>query len=143
MISEEDVVNMFNSGLDCSMIVLGEISDLIGISREDAYRFASLFGAGMLQDAVCGAVSGAYMAIGSKYGNSVPGDMAQKGIVMNKRDEFNRMFKEKFGSVFCPQLIGYRLSIPEEYLAASSSKVLSSKCPAFCIAAIEILKEIL
>lgn len=141
MITEEDIVKGFRSGFDCSMIVLAELADEIGMTREQGLRVASCFGAGMMQGSVCGAVTGAMMAIGYKFGNTVPDDKARKGLVMSKRDEFVEAFKERFGTISCPELIELDLRIPEDVEKANERKVISELCPKFVKGAIEICRE--
>lgn len=141
MITEDDIVKGFNSGFDCSAMVLSELADEIGIPIEDARRISSCFGAGMLLGSTCGAVTGALMAIGFRYGNCKPNDMATKGLVMSKKDDFIKAFTERFGTTSCMELIGYDLRIPEEYKKAGDEGVLSNVCPGFVKAAIEICRD--
>ena len=44
----------------------------------------------------CGAVTGALMVIGLKYGHSVNHDLKQKEIMREKTSEFKRLFAEKY-----------------------------------------------
>ena len=47
MLTDEYVTQKFREGIDCSMMVLAEVADDIGITKDGAYRMASCFGAGM------------------------------------------------------------------------------------------------
>lgn len=49
---------------NCAQSVLMAFEDKIGISAEDAYKVAVNFGAGMKTANVCGAITGALMAMG-------------------------------------------------------------------------------
>jgi C_GCAxxG_C_C family probable redox protein len=97
----------------------------------------------MLTGGVCGAVTGALIAIGLKHGNHELNDPAQKMVVTSKRDELVERFTKMHGSVDCPVILGADLRIPKEQQYARSSGFIDSKCPAFCRTAAEILKEIL
>ena len=141
MIIEEDIVKGFRSGFDCSMIVLAELAEDVGITKEQGLRIASCFGAGMMQGSLCGAVTGAMMAIGCRFGNDIPDDKARKGLVISKRDEFIAAFTERFGTISCPALIGLDLRVPEEMEKANERKVLTDVCPKFVKGAIEICRE--
>jgi C_GCAxxG_C_C family probable redox protein len=143
MLTDGYVSQKFSEGIDCSMLVLAEFSDELGISKEEAHRIASCFGAGMLTGGVCGAVTGAFIALGYKHGNCVVNDILQKTIVMSKRDEFVARFTEIHGSVDCPILLGADLRIPEERLTAHRNGWMDTKCPQFCRTAVKLLKEIL
>lgn len=143
MLSEKEIAAEFGKGFDCSAVVLSELSDELGITKEEAYRVSSCFGAGMLQGSVCGAVTGAFMAIGIKYGNSKPNDMAQKDLCMQKRQEFVNRFEKEFGTTICPCLIKLDVRKEEDMKKAQDTGVLSEVCPKFCRRSIEITKELL
>ena len=142
MIDEAEVDRMFKEGFDCSQIVLAEVSDRIGITREQAYAIASCFGIGMAQGGTCGAASGAIMAIGMRYGNVRSGDMRAKAEVFAKRDEFIRRFEQMNGKVACPDLLGQRIDTLEGMIAASPMGVFKD-CPRYCVNAIRILEDML
>jgi len=143
MLTDEYVTQKFGEGIDCSMMVLAEVADEIGITKEEAYRMASCFGAGMLTGGVCGAVTGAFIAIGIKHGNHELNDLAQKMIVTSKRDELVQRFRDMHGSVDCPAILGADLRIPEERDLARRNGYIDTKCPAFCRTAAQILKELI
>ena len=85
----------------------------------------------------------AFMAIGAKYGNVEPGDMARKGLCLQKRQEFIDSFVKEFGSLTCPGLLGLDLRLEEDMAKAQERKVLTDICPKYCVRAIEITKDIL
>ena len=72
----EKAVDLFvNKGFLCSQAVLESHSDEYGIDTVIARKIAGPFGGGMGHcDEVCGAVSGALMLIGLKYGQFKEGD---------------------------------------------------------------------
>ena len=142
MITEEGVDRLFKEGFDCSQIVLAEVSDKIGITREQAYAIASCFGIGMAQGGTCGAASGAIMAIGMKYGNVKSGDLKTKAQVFEKRDEFIRRFAQMNGKVACPDLLGRRVDTFEELVTLGATGLFDN-CPRYCVNAIKILEDML
>ncbi len=77
-----------------------------GIQTELAYKLAANFGAGMgrLQES-CGAVTGAFMAIGLRYGSTDPNDLQAKQLVLEKSRAFVSAFRKKFGSLLCRELL--------------------------------------
>ena len=142
MITEKEVDRLFKEGFDCSQIVLAEVSDKIGITREQAYAIASCFGIGMAQGGTCGAASGAIMAIGMKYGNVKSGDMKTKAEVFKKRDEFIERFAQMNGKVACPDLLGCRVDTLDQMISSSAMGVFKD-CPRYCVNALKILEDIL
>lgn len=144
IITEKEIAEGFEKGFDCSMIVFSALAEDVGLTEEQALKTAACFGVGMMQGGVCGAVSGAFMAIGLKYGNTKPGDMATKGLCFAKRDEFVAKFKEKYGDVMCQTLChGLDLRNPDDMQKANEQKILSEECPKYCKSAIEIAEKII
>ena len=74
-------------GLGCAQHVFGEFAPQFGIDRQTALRIASLFGSGMFEGASCGAVVGALMAIGLKYGQGDDPDPEKQEILLQKGAE--------------------------------------------------------
>ena len=142
MIDEKRVDRLFDEGFDCSQIVLGEVSERLGMSREQAYATAACFGIGMAQGGVCGAATGALIAIGLRYGNTRSGDMESKKLVFDKRDEFMRRFAEMNGKVNCPDLLGQRIDTLQDLFLTRTSG-LYDRCPGYCVNAVRILEDIL
>lgn len=140
----EKIKEEFLKGYDCSQVVFRQLAAKFGISEDEANRVAACFGGGMMMGSVCGAYTGAIMAIGLKYGHSNPeGLMNQKEIMMGKYGEFKGMFLEEFESVDCRDLIGYDVSTPEGLQAALDSGKLVEYCPCLAQKVIEIAEKIM
>ena len=65
----------FSKKCHCSQAVLASFADALGITEETALKFGSCFGGGMRKGEVCGACTGALMALGMKFGMSEIGDL--------------------------------------------------------------------
>lgn len=143
-VSEKEIAEGFGQGFDCSMAVFSRLAEDVGLTEEQGKKLASCFGVGMMQGTICGAVTGAFLAIGYKYGNTEPGDMGQKAMCIAKREEFVAKFKEKYGEITCPALLnGLDLRKPEDMKAAQEKGLLSNECPKFCKDAILITRELI
>lgn len=140
--NEADVDRLFREGFDCSQIVLADVIDRFGLSRDDANRMASCFGLGLMEGSICGAALGALIAIGLRYGNTVPNDTGTKLAMFEKREEFLRRFKEMNGSIICPELLGRNVSDVQGMMTASEEGVFL-ECPKYCVNASIILKDML
>ena len=143
MKSEEKIAEDFGNGYDCAMQVLAELAPEVGLTEEQGLRMASCLGVGAMQGSLCGAVTGALMAIGYKYGNTVSGDMSTKGICLAKRAEFYDRFEKEFGSLTCPGILGLDLRKPEDMKIARERKVFENECPKACTFAIMTAKDII
>lgn len=91
----------------------------------------------------CGAVTGAFMVIGLKYGNADAHDKQAKEETYGLVREFARRFEERNGSIMCRDLLGCDISKPEGLNAAKENGVFTSVCPDMLRDATEILEEML
>ena len=75
----DDAAAIFKSGFSCSQAVCCAFAGDFGIDRDTALKFSCSFGGGMGHTGnTCGAVTGALMVIGMKYGRTSPEDLAAK-----------------------------------------------------------------
>ena len=119
-------------GFNCAQSVLTAFAPEYGLSEETALRISTGFGSGMGRlGEVCGALTGAFMVIGLKYGRSEtdgtkygPKTEATYALVA----ELAAKFKERNLSVYCEDLVGHDLSIPEEREKARQEGVFASTC---------------
>ena len=140
----KQIAEQFIKGYDCSQVVLRHFANKLGITADEANRVAACFGGGMMLGSVCGAYTGALMAIGLKYGHSDPdGLLQQKDIMMAKTAQFKEKFVEKFGTVECKELIGYDVSTPEGLKDALDSGKLLEYCPGLVDQVIGMAQEVL
>lgn len=140
----KQIAEEFIKGYDCSQVVLRHFANKLGITADEANRVAACFGGGMMLGSVCGAYTGALMAIGLKYGHSDPdGLLQQKDIMMAKTAQFKEKFVEKFGTVECKELIGYDVSTPGGLKDALDSGKLLEYCPGLVDQVIGMAQEVL
>lgn len=94
-------------------------------------------------DETCGAVTGAVMAIGLKYGKGKPEDTLSKQKTYDLVQAFAKRFRAEFGSLRCTQLVGFDLSGIEGLEKARQNGVFTSICPRLVKRAVEIAEELL
>jgi len=134
---------MVEHKMNCAQSVLTSFSEELGLENDLALKLARAFGGGMGQSkGTCGAVTGAYMALGLalKPSGDYMKDRAQMGGAMA---EFNRRFKELHGALNCTDLCGYDLSIPEQGAEARKNNVFATVCPALVRDAAMIVEDLL
>ena len=122
------------SGFTCSSAVFSTFSEEIGLDPDTARKVACGFG---------GAVSGAILVTGLKYGKMKKGDDAATEKTRGLVREFILEFTARHGSVNCTELLGYNLIDPEEYEKARVSRLFVTKCPGLVGDAASILEKIL
>jgi C_GCAxxG_C_C family probable redox protein len=137
----ETALSRFAEGLNCSQAVFSSYAE--GIDQEAALKIASGFGGGMGRMAeTCGAVTGAMMALGLRYGGNSPNPETKERIY-GKIREFADHFKARNGSLACRELLGCDISTPEGHEVAREKKLFASVCPECVRDAAEILEEML
>lgn len=72
---------------------------------------------------VCGAVSGAILVIGLKYGQADIENKAAKATCYAKTIEFTKLFKERNGSIICKDLLGCDLGKEGEWERAAKEGI--------------------
>ena len=101
-------------GYGCAQTVLATFAQDYGLSEEAALRISAGFGSGMGRMCeVCGALTGAFMVIGLKYGKVVTDDVkngTNKETTYRLVADLAKKFEEKNGSIYCRELIGHDLS---------------------------------
>ena len=77
-------------------------------------RIATGFGAGMGRHGeTCGALVGAIMALGLKYGREEAAEFEAKMATYDRVQALLKAFKDEFGTVACCDLIGCDFRTPE------------------------------
>lgn len=140
MLKSDEAVNIFSSGFNCAQAVLAAFCEPLGLNRPTALKAASGYGGGLgCQGEICGALSGAVMALGLKFG-SAEADSSAKAETYRKTHQLAEEFKLRTGSMYCRDLLGFDLGTPQGQLQA---KVPGSfkKCDDFVRIAAEILEE--
>jgi len=140
----EQAVSCYKDGFSCAPAVLSAYASEFGLDTETALKIATGFGAGMgRMSETCGAVTGAFMVIGLKYGKSKVDDNQAREKTYELVREFADRFKARNGSIVCKELLGCDLSTPEGMKLAKETGVTASLCPKFVQSAVEILEEML
>ena len=141
MTKADEAVALFQQGFTCSQAVLSVFADDFGLDRDLALRISQGFGAGIAYtDDTCGAVSGAIMVIGLRYGRIRADDIVAKEKTYAVVREFLREFKKRNGSVDCTGLLGYNLSDPQQVAEVKKNKVVMARCPAFVRDAVKLVE---
>ena len=95
---QEKATQLHEAGCNCCQAVIMSCCEQFGITEDQAYHMGAFFGGGMRSGEVCGAVSGALMGLGLKYGD-------ENNRQCNKSKELLRAFKAEFGSILCREIL--------------------------------------
>jgi len=140
----EEAVAYFEKGFVCSQAVFATYAESLGLKPEIALPIADAFGAGMGGMAeTCGAVTGAFMVIGLKYGRVQAENSEAKEKTRRIIKEFVRQFKKNHGSITCKTLLDIDISTDEGMKAANDRGLFETHCPKFVREAAEILENLI
>ncbi|HNW28310.1 MAG TPA: C-GCAxxG-C-C family protein [Spirochaetota bacterium] len=132
----------FRNGLNCSQSVLATYGPALGLDEKTCIRIASPFGGGIghVQE-VCGALSGAIMAIGLKHGEGSE-LRERRDRVIELTQEFIGEFKKRKGSIFCRDLLGCDITTKEGLVKAREQGAFNV-CADYVRLAGELLEKML
>lgn len=130
-------------GFNCAQSVLLSLSDLTGLDERASLAIAGGFGGGMRAAEVCGAVSGAVMAIGLVFPFTDGEDAAAKDRIASLTREFHKRFKEQNKTIICRNLLGYDMEKPEEMEKVKELGLIAQVCPVMMDSAEAIAREII
>lgn len=142
MTKEELAIKYFNNGCNCSQAVFLAFAEDFGIDEKTAKSITVGLGGGVgRMREVCGAVSGAAMVLGMKFGE----DGTDKGAAYEKIQEFAERFKKESGSIICADRLGLPREgntnpVPEKRTDAYYKK---RPCSAICGDAARIVEEMI
>ena len=137
-------LSYFEEDFSCSQAVLSAYGPQFGLDREMALKVAGAFGGGMGRlGETCGAVTGAFMVIGLKYGKTRTEDEQTKDQAYRLVQEFAHEFKSRNESIVCRELLGCDISTAEGLSAARQKGLFAVLCPKFVQDAAEILDQLL
>jgi C_GCAxxG_C_C family probable redox protein len=144
MEQKENIINSFRAGLNCAQTVLTAFAKDIKLDEKTALSISCGFGGGMgrMQE-TCGAVTGAFMAIGYKIKSETSENQKAKTKSYELIREFNKKFCEKHGTTSCRKLLDCDISTTEGHDYAVANKLFETKCEKYILTAIDITKELL
>ncbi len=97
---------LFDEGYACSQSVLLTFAEQFNLDEKTAKLIASTFGGGMGRlRQKCGAITGGFMVLGLKYGNTDPKDMETKLAAYKKVRELNNQVEKIHGTSNCFELL--------------------------------------
>lgn len=140
----EKTVKCFCSGCNCAQAVFTAFCKELKPEEKTGLKIACPLGGGLGHtDGVCGAVSGALLTIGLKYGPENPENEDLKVRNYKIAQCFISAFKKHNGSVNCTELIRFDLSDESQLNLTKQSGVFQTTCPKYVSNAVEILESIL
>jgi C_GCAxxG_C_C family probable redox protein len=134
----------FINGFNCAQAVFSTYAEEFGLDRTTALKISCGFGAGMgRRQEVCGAISGAIMLIGCKYGKTIREDNAANDLTYKHVRELLEKFIARNGSISCKELLGCNLQTSEGQQVFKENNFKELNCSRYVHDASALAEEIL
>jgi len=135
----------FESGFNCSQSVLSVFAEDFGLTKDCCFRLASPFGSGIARrQETCGAVTGALMVIGLKYGKGEHGLEADKANAYKLSQLLIDKFKVRHQSINCLELLdNLDINTPEGMAEIQKRDLFRCNCSKYVQDAVELVESIL
>ena len=144
MSKTEDARATFRKGFNCSQAVLSSFGEEFGLDPIMAYKVAAAFGGGMgHMGETCGAVTGAFMVIGLKYGLTVSDGSQSHKEAFSAVQDFVEQFKSRHGSIVCRDLLGFDINDNTAFREAKKQGIPQKICPKLVQDAAEIVETLM
>jgi len=126
----------FLSHWNCTQAVLESLSGQAGMAPETLTRITTPFAAGMWNGLTCGAVTGAMLALGTRFGRTSDGDGKATDVTKVKMRELVAAMRAQFGNLDCSALLGADMATDAGVSQAAAKGLFKSKCPLLVEAAV-------
>jgi C_GCAxxG_C_C family probable redox protein len=139
----ENAIYYFSNGFNCSQAVLASFGQEYGVSGDECLKLACAFGGGIARrQMTCGAVTGALMVLGLKFGWGRNDDISKKTATYEKANEFIEEFTERNGSINCRELLrGLDMNDPEDQKMIEKLELFQTICVKYIRDAVEIAQR--
>lgn len=119
---KDNAIENHRCGMNCAQSVVVALGELVSQDPELLKNIAAGFGGGVNNGEICGACTGAVMALGL-----LGGDKASAGTLTK---QLTREFREAFGGLRCLEVLGYDLHDPEHRRIISEQNLFVRRCRA-------------
>ena len=143
-LKQEKALNNFKSGFNCAQSVLTAFSEELKFDNSLALNISAGFGSGMgrLQE-TCGAVTGAFMAIGIYNSKNFTDTKTGKEKTIAMVQDFDRKFKSIYKTTNCMALLGCDLKTEDGHKTFNEKNLKETVCQKCVVDAVKILEELM
>jgi len=144
MNKQQKAIEYHRNKFNCSQAVFAVMGTDLGLSEDDCLKVACAFGGGMGRlQYTCGAVAGALMALGLKYGSAINDPEEKKLLTYAKTKEFFNEFEKLHGSTNCRELLkGLNLNDPDDFKKIKDQNLFEILCEKYIVDAINIVEKL-
>lgn len=140
----EQAVTYFQNGHNCAQAVLAGCTNPERLPYDTALQMTLAFGGGIGRKGhICGALTGALMALGVGLNPTDPKSALAKDQAATLAQQLLQRFTAKHGSINCRDLTGFDLSAPDGHKKAAEAGVFKEKCRCYVADAAQLVDELL
>lgn len=141
----EKALSYFDNKYNCAQSVLVAFAEECGLKADEALKVSSAFGGGMgRQQHTCGAVTGAAMALGLKFGKGENDSDDKKLLTYDKTIELFAEFAKQNGSSVCLELLDNLVMRNENDLELiNKNNLFHTRCRKYVADAVRITENII
>lgn len=141
----EKALHYFDNGFNCAQSVLASFDDVLGLKADELLRVASAFGGGMgRQQLTCGAVTGASMALGLRFGKGLHDADEKKADTYDKTVVLFDEFIKLNGSATCRNLLeNLDMRDEKEHALIKERNLFATNCRRYVADAVKITEKLL
>jgi C_GCAxxG_C_C family probable redox protein len=145
MTKSENAIDLFTGDYNCSQSVFAAFAEELGMETSECLKIATAFGGGIARNQLtCGAVTGALMVLGMKFGKGLDDPDENKQDTYSKANEFLEEFKKLHGSINCLELLqGLHMNDPEEKAEIEKRNLFRENCDACVRSAVNLTESLL
>jgi len=142
---KEKAIDYFRSRFNCSQSVFTVFGTGQGLSEDDCLKASCAFGGGMgRQQMTCGAVTGAMMALGLKYGKAMNDPEDKKAETYAKTRQLFSEFIKLHGTTSCRELLkGLDMNDPEDHKKIIELGLFEKLCEKYVSDAVGITEKLI
>lgn len=126
---KEIAKDKFAEGNNCAQSVFLTFEDIHHIDPDTAARLVTVLGGGISKTKnICGALSGACLAMSARCGKNNPGQPERQEQTYLNAQQMIGEFEAEFGSTSCPKLLGYDISDKKQFEQAVAQNAFQKTC---------------
>ena len=135
-------IKAHEQGFNCCQSVLAAFADRLGLDEQTYRKLGSGFGGGAGTGELCGALSGAIMALGlmTPVDENDPVGSKKRTVALSR--ELQKRFSAQFGALRCQDLLRNK-SGASDATSAAQRLGLTGHCDVMVVTAVEIVEELL
>ncbi len=140
----DKAISYFRNKFNCSQAVFTTFGLESGLNEDDCLKISCAFGGGMGRTQnTCGAVTGALMVLGLKYGKGINDPEEKKSFTYSKSREFFEEFIKLNGSINCLELLnGLDMNDPADHEKIMDLKLFDINCENYVMDAVRIVEQL-